>query len=139
MMQGMGSWKDLFILVFAVIQLVVPLRGFTSDKHESRGNFSWNMYSKSFSCRIRYVRYDVDGRAAPYDHKRHFATDKGPMKVYHRDELPRFHAWLCEELSRDPKFARLEGAVNCRLNRGERTDLVPKGTDICASENFGVE
>ena len=85
------------------------------------------------------LRFDVpDGSFDRWNHRRAFRTGKGTMKVFHRDHLPVFHEWACNELKQDESFFRLEGSVSCRINKGERVVLVPENTDVCSAENYGV-
>ena len=125
-----------FIMAYLAVQLLVPLRGLVQDKFETRGNFSWNMYSRRYSCGTAYTLH-ADGVVRSIDLALYLRGQT--PKAFHRDTLPRFHAWLCDELDAQ-RGTRLIGAVAfCRIDDGPRVDLVRPGIDICVADDYGVE
>jgi len=126
-----------FILLYLSAQLVVPLRGFVDDKLDSRGNFSWNMYSKRYECRELYLATYADG-VREVDIEPFFKRAGRSRQVFHRDILPRFHAFLCDELKRDGELRRLEGVCLCSLNETDFIPLIRDDVDLCAAPNYGV-
>ena len=134
----MTSSKNALLVAFLAFQLLLPLRGFLRDRFESRGNFSWNMYSRTYKCRVKYEMLMPNGERWPFDHKRFFRRSNKVMHNYHRDRLPRFHAWLCDRLEREGPPGELLGSVSCRVNKGEPVVLVSDDTSICSATNHGV-
>ena len=125
--------------MFLLVQLIVPLRGIIRDKLDSRGDFSWNMYSKRYSCRVDYDLVDEYGRTRRISHKDPFYPRKSrAMKVFHRDSLPWFHAHLCERVRESRFGGELYADVSCAINNGDYVRLVAEDTDICTAPNYGV-
>ena len=129
---------NLLLIVFLAIQLVLPLRGFVHDKIETRGNFTWNMYSKRYWCSVRYLLWTPGYIPEPIDHTLHFTRRNVVMNVFHRRELPTFHEFLCAYYEARGRAHELYGSVTCSVNDGPQVDLVPLNTLICSAENYGV-
>ncbi len=129
---------NLFLLGFLAIQLALPLRGLVRDRVQSRGDFSWNMYASRYQCRIGYLRVDRDGSATPVDYKEHFRRKRVAMRVFHREDLPTFHDYLCRTLSEDPSFWRLGGTVTCQVNEGAMNTLLPENSEVCSAGTYGA-
>ena len=129
---------DLFIAAFLACQILLPLRGLVLDKLDSRGNFSWNMYSRRYSCEVEYTRVDRAGRRAAVSHRAYFRRSSRAHSVNNRERLPAFHRYLCDELGVDGEFTHLLGSVECRINEGPPEVLVAAGVDVCSAENYGV-
>ncbi len=138
MESGSRLVTNLFLGALLGLQLLLPVRGFVQDKHEIRGNFSWNMYSKLYRCRVGYLWITRDGTTHVVNPKDSFASDKGPGKLYHRRTLPYLHEWLCEETRRRKGEGVLRGTVACSLNNGSDLELVRLETDLCTDERSGV-
>ena len=130
--------KNAAIIAYLAIQLILPLRGFIWNKHETRGNFSWNMYSQTFQCRVRYRLHKTDGGVGRISHRELFNRPKRAAMVYHRDVLPAFHEFMCEEFRNRGDMEKITAKMSCSLNKGPRVDLVHRSVDICTAENFGV-
>ncbi|HVS66017.1 MAG TPA: hypothetical protein VMT85_21235, partial [Thermoanaerobaculia bacterium] len=91
-------WRNAFLIGFLLLQLTLPLRGLVREKLETRGNFSWNMYSQVYSCETRYVLLTPTGRGEWID-PREYSRDPGRIAtVFRNDWLPVFNEWLCAEL-----------------------------------------
>ncbi len=50
-----STTKNLLLIAFVATQQQLPIRGFMSDKVDSRNSFTWNMYSRRYSCRVGYT------------------------------------------------------------------------------------
>ena len=137
----MVSWgKNLFILIYLSIQLLLPLRGVFQDKLQSRSDFSWNMYSQLYNCQAVYVLTTPDGKSRPMPyHKAFYRWDRVKM-IFHRDRLPRFHAWLCDNAQQNGVLGSIRATVRCAVSTDERrVDLVKSGVDLCTASNYGVK
>ena len=58
--------------------------------------------------------------------------------VFHRDVLPQYHAYLCEELRKSGDLVRLEGICLCSHNTDEFQPLIDDSVDLCSDPNYGV-
>ena len=125
---------QLFVVAFLAFQLFAPLGGLFRSKQATRGNFSWNMYADSYRCSILYTLREPDGRIRTIDHRSYFRNRASSMRVFHRDVLPAFHAWLCQE-----QTGRLEALVSCSENGGPWLDLVDPAVDLCAPAERGID
>ena len=132
-----GRGVNAFILAFLAIQLLLPLRGFVLDKHASRGDFSWNMYSHSYTCRESYVRVGASGDRATLATREILNRPKKRRALDHRDRLPRLHAWLCDNRRRSASEA-IVGQLTCSIDGGPGVPLVDEAADVCAAANYGV-
>ena len=130
--------RNVFVVLWLAVQLLLPIRGFLWDKYETRGNFTWNMYSKVYNCQVRYLFIGEDGAVEFLDHKRYFNRPKRARMVYHRDSLPKFNSWLCEQLRREGRPGRVIGAASCTLNDEPRTELMDQSVDMCTDPDFAV-
>jgi len=126
----------LFVAVYLVFQLLLPLPGFVRDKLTTRGDFSWNMYADTYTCTVLYTVHEPDGRIRTVDYAAEFRNEVSTTKILHRDTLPPLHRWLCREL---PPGEELWGLVSCRQNDGPWIDLVSPATDLCSPDESGVE
>jgi vitamin K-dependent gamma-carboxylase-like protein len=126
------------IVAYLAVQLILPWRGFLHSKLESRGNFSWNMYSKQYECNIEYLASLKSGEVLPVDYHRFFRDPEYSAFVLHGDVLPRFHAYVCDVLSREADLARLDGICLCSVNDGSYFHLIEEGVDVCTAPNYGV-
>jgi hypothetical protein len=131
--------KNLFLVAFFGLELAIAVPGFVYDKHETRGNFSWNMYSVDHQCDAKYALYLADGRGFPVEYQKAFNRADRAHIVFHRDTLPVFHRYMCEELAAEGSFDRIEGQVMCRIDEEAPVALVRRGVDICTAPNWGVE
>jgi len=129
---------SLLIGIFLVVQIALPLRGFVYDKHDTRGNFSWNMYSQGFECQMTYLASYADGPVVEVDHRHFFHRRSRHQLVFHRDVLPTFHSYLCEELGKSGDLVRVDGICLCSHNSQEFEPLVRDTVDLCSDENYGV-
>jgi hypothetical protein len=123
---------------FLAVQLVLPLRGLYYEKLDTRANFSWNMYSQHFECRMSYLATLTDGTVVEIDHARFFNRGSRAQLVFHRDVLPAYHEYVCAELRRDDEFVRLAGICLCAHNSGEFEPLIRDDVDLCSVPRFGV-
>jgi hypothetical protein len=135
----MTWWKNALILLFLAVQLLLPLRGFLRDQFESRGTFSWNMYSTHYVCWVKYTLVGDDGRGSPLDYKAYFNRPSRSSMVLNRAALPEFHAWLCSRLAGEGKLGRLFGAASCSLNDSPRVELIRRDVDVCTAEGYAVD
>ena len=131
-------FASLLIAGFLALQLLLPLRGCIYTKHDSRANFSWNMYSQRFQCQMSYLATYADGPIVEVDHGHFFHRRSRFRFAFHRDTLPAYHAYLCQELRKSGELVRLEGICLCSHNQGEYTPLVRDDVDFCTAENYGV-
>ena len=128
---------DAFILAFLALQLALPVRGLVRGKLDSRGDFTWNMYSQRYTCDGRYYWLKPDGQALRLE-PRYMVADGRFSSVCHRDRLPRFHAWLCDEVERREPGSELRGTVRAAHNLGGERHLVTASTPICSAADYGV-
>jgi hypothetical protein len=131
-------FRSVLIVVYLVIQLVVPLRGFVHDQLSTRANFTWNMYSQRDGCRAIYAATLDSGEVVEIDHHRFLAHPSRVSLIFHSDVLPRFHEHLCRELRVDGRVARVEGLCLCPVDDREYIPLIEEGVDICEAPNHGV-
>ena len=135
----MPWWKNLFIVVFLIIQVTLPLRGCLYEKFETRGNFTWNMYSTLYSCETQYRLDTPQGEIRWLRLQDYFIRPERFTEVSHSDVLPKFHRWLCDEFSREGELGTLRGYSLCSLNRGPRMELVDRNVNLCTAPNYGVQ
>lgn len=126
--------RNLAVAAYLAVQLLLPLNGLLHDKTETRGDFSWNMYSQDYSCSRRYVLLTPDGRGELLDLDAYFATDIGSQRVCHADRLGRFHDWLCAELEQRGRAGVLKAGIEARLNYGDDVTLLERYADLCLVE-----
>lgn len=119
---------SLLILLYGTIQLGLAVRALVTDKLETRGDFSWNMYSHEYRCSVSYAVHGPGDRVRPIDFDGLFRDEASSTKILHRDRLDALHAWLCRNLAADEE---LQGLVSCRLDGGSFVDLVEPATDLC--------
>ena len=117
-----------FLLLFLALQLILPLNGCFNAAQETRGNFSWNMYSRVYSCRYKYEWVSRYGQRTPVNISRYFNRPKLATKIMHRDTLPAFHAWLNARLRVDDPQGSLQARVRSSENEGPYQSLVVSGT-----------
>ena len=127
-----------FVILFFAIQLLLPLSGLLQSPVETRGIFSWNMYSQRYRCRARYEVLTGNGERTRLDVSSYFNRPERALLIRHRDVLPRFHAWLCLDARIGLQGTALHGSVACSVNRGPLFQLVVEEEDLCRAPNFGV-
>jgi len=130
--------RSVLIVVYLAVQLVVPLRGFVQDKLASRGNFSWNMYSKRYDCEVEYMASLETGEVLEVDYQRFFRRPDHASMVLHGDVLPEFHRYMCDVLAREAHLVRLDGICLCSLNDGSSFHLIERDVDICTAPDHAV-
>ncbi len=135
----MTWYKNLFITAFLLIQIVLPLRGFVHDKFETRGNFSWNMYTFSYRYNIQYRLDTPSGETLWPKHLEYFNREINIGNAFFSANVPKFHRWLCDKFRQERKLGTLQGAVICSSNRGRPWEIVDRNVDLCTAENFGVK
>ena len=135
----MSLGKNLLILAYLGIQLFLPLRAFFHDKLETRGDFSWNMCSQRYQCQAVYSLTTPDGKTHPMHHKKAFRRSDRSHGVLHRDRLPAFHAWLCDEAHRNGALGSIYATVRCSVNIERGMDLIEPDVDLCTAPNYGVK
>jgi hypothetical protein len=137
-----GSWgvvgKNVFLVAFFALQLAAAVPGFVYDKHETRGNFSWNMYSTSHECSGKYALVLESGKLVPIEYENAFNRPQRAHIVFHRDTLPEFHRYLCDELVYKGGGKRIHGQVECKIDKGRRIVLVERSVDVCTAPGWGV-
>ncbi|MCP3980900.1 MAG: HTTM domain-containing protein [bacterium] len=134
----MRGIKTAAILAFLALQLLLPVRGLATGAADSRANFSWNMYSDTFSCRVMYMLITPEGDLRHIDYRSYFRRPERGSIVFRRDTLPRFHEYLCDLHRSNGELGRLIGNVTCSENGQPSVALVDPGADVCTAENFGV-
>ncbi len=135
----MSPLKNILIIAYLAIQVALPLRGFLFDKYETRGDFTWNMYSKQYRCGIRYATLTERGPEL-FDHREFFRRERVVMRVFHRRVLPEFHKYLCEEALGDPQSpAYIQGSAKCQLNDKPHQELIRPQVNICEADNYGIQ
>jgi len=133
------TWlRSTLIVAYLAVQVIVPWRGFVQDKLESRGNFSWNMYSKHYDCDVEYLASLKSGEVLEVDYQRFFRRPERALLVLHGDFLPQFHEYMCEVLRQEGELARLDGICLCSVNDGSYFDLIERDVDICTGPNYAV-
>ncbi len=135
----MTWWKNLFIAAFLMIQVTLPLRGCLYKKVEARGNFSWNMYSTTYTCWSQYRLDTPDGVTHWPANNDHFNRPASSDMAFHVEFLPEYHRWLCDKYRNEGKLGRLQGYVNCSVNSGPLWELVDRSVDLCTAPNYGVK
>ena len=130
-----GQWRgralNLFILFYLTLQLILPINGFRHDKGETRGNFSWNMYSSVYQCEYNYEWVSRYGQVIPIDITTYFNRPGSTPKAMHADTLPIFHEWLCRKMREERPQGALRAYVSVRENDDPIRNLVPPNTWIC--------
>jgi len=121
---------QILLATYLLAQILLPLHGLATDKIDSRGDFSWNMYSDDYTCTVAYTLHAPGGASRPLDYDRWFRDAPSSTRVLHRDRLPALHAWLCEHVV--PDGGSLTGLVSCSLDDGPWIDLVDPARDLCA-------
>lgn len=131
--------RNLLVVAFLAVQLLLPLRGVLWSDHDTQADFSWNMYTRLYECRADYRLVDGQQRTQKMDIPRFFRAPDRYMTVYRRDTLPRFHAWLCEEHRKRGEPGNIVATVRCSANQGPYVALVRPVHDICSAPDYGVE
>jgi hypothetical protein len=129
--------KNLFILLFFGAQLYLALPGLLLNRYETQGQFSWNMYSVLYFCTVEYEHATLTGQRVPIDYLALFNRPELSYEVFHRDSLPRFHAYLCTTVDHPEGVAAIYGSAVCTLH-GEPDQLVQQEADLCTAPNYGV-
>ena len=130
--------RNVFLVVFLTVQLLVPLRGFIWDKYESEGSFSWNMYSKSYGCTVTYYTIGPDRKVHGLNLDDYFNRPRRVSMTMHRASLVDLHRYLCGRLKEEGRLGTLRGSVECQLNRQPVRQLIATNGDVCTAPNFGV-
>ncbi len=132
----MPWWKNLFIGTYLIIQVTLPLRGCLYEKFETRGNFSWNMYSRIYTCWSQYRLDTPEGETHWPANDDHF--NRKADSYFYVEFLPEYNRWLCDKYREEGKLGSLRGYVNCSENRGPLWELVDSSVDLCTAPNYGV-
>lgn len=130
--------RNTFIVVFLALQLALPVRPLLQDRYDSRGHFSWNMYSQNYHCSARYTLTTPSGTTTRIKHEKHFKRSTRANMIWYRDVLPSFHRYLCEYYARKDELQSLSGDVRCSWNGAPSLPLVDPAVDLCRAENYGV-
>ena len=133
-----GWSSNLLIVAYLLLQLLLPIRGLVNDKFATFGEFTWNMYSQTYNCRVAYDLTEPTGREVSIDIKEYFNKSDNAGRVLHRDGLPHFHAWLCQRLRQAGRLGSLSASCECRLGNDQKKQLVAADVDICTADNYGV-
>jgi hypothetical protein len=129
---------SILIALYLAVQLALPVRGFLYDKLTTRGNFTWNMYSKLYECQAAYIATLPGGETVEIDYRRFFKRPDRAQVVFHADVLPRFHEHMCRVLREDDEVERIDGICLCSIHDGTFFDLVERDVDICSAPDHGV-
>lgn len=126
------------IALYLLVQLWLPLPRWWAGFHQTEGAFSWNMFAHHYECEWGYTIQRLDGRTESVDLREHVTLADSAWRAFHRDALPSFHAWVCENVVRPGGGGRFTGRMRCALVPGEPVDLVRAGADLCHAPNHGV-
>jgi len=96
------------------------------------------MYSKRYRCDVEYFVVQPGKEIRWIPHRALLNRAKQTGHIYNRDTLPRFHAWMCNELRQRLVNASLRGQVSCSLNNSPYVDLLDTDVDLCTAPNHGV-
>jgi len=135
----MPRGKNLFIVIYLIIQLALPLRGFLYDKFENLGNFSWNMYSRAYRCQTQYRLNTPQGETHWPVHNDYFNREGSFQYALNADFLPEYHRWLCDKFRQEGKLGSMQGYVICSLDGGPLWELVDRSVDLCTAPNYGAK
>ena len=134
--QKTSGWRicalNVFLLAYLALQLTLPMRGCRHDAIETRGNFSWNMYSRVYTCNYDYEWVSRYGQVKPIDIRKYFNRSRGATKIMHADTLPMFHAWLCNKMRDEHPQDAVRAFVSVREDDRPSRTLVARGTWICS-------
>ncbi len=97
------------------------------------------MYSQRYQCQAVYSLTTPEGKTYPLCHQKAFRRSDRSHAVLHRDRLPAFHAWLCDEAHRNGALGSIHATVRCSVNIERGMDLVEPEVDICTAPNYGVK
>jgi hypothetical protein len=121
-----------FLAAFLAVQLLVPLWGFLRPSADTTGSFSWNMYSQRYQVDARYVLLTPEGKGELLDPHDFMNRPDRWTSVMHRETLPAFHRWLCEELARRGRRGQVKAKVRVSANGEPWQDLVvPPNSTVC--------
>jgi hypothetical protein len=126
------------IAAYIVAQLLLPIRGLKEDKFDTFGAFTWNMYSQTYGCEVKYNLVDEAGLQSAVAYQKYFASNDKVFRVFHRDVLPSFNKFLCDQVAEEGKRGRITGFVKCTKNAKESATLVSENADICTAANYAV-
>jgi hypothetical protein len=130
--------KNFFIVAFFGAQLWLALPGLLHDKFQTQGQFSWNMYSVYYRCKIRYELITGTGRPVEIDVPGLFHRPEIGFEAFHRDSLPRLHDYLCAELRHPDNIRAMHGSALCLLHEEQGRHLIQHDVDLCSAPNRGV-
>ena len=130
--------SNIVIIGFLVFQVFLPIRGLVRDKFDTWGEFSWNMYSQTYECRARYRVVDQSGTQRDLNLQQYFALPGKVGRVFNRQDLPRFHEFLCQQIAREGTPGRILARVSCTRNKVQTESLVRESEDICTAANHAV-
>ena len=131
-------FKNIFIVAFFAVQLFMALPGFLYNQYEERGRFSWNMYSFLYHCKIRYELVISEGERTTINHREFLNNRTRSFEFLHRDDLPKFNAFVCDATLPRNNVEAIHASVACRLNHRPAVQFITRGVDICAAPNYGV-
>jgi len=89
----MTLYKNLFIGAYLIIQLILPLRGCFYEKFETRGNFTWNMYSQIYMCWSQYRLDMPDGDIHWPVNAHNFNRPESSLMAFYSEFLPDYNRW----------------------------------------------
>ena len=133
------TWhKNAFLAVYLGVQIALPLRGFVYEPYDDRAQFSWNMYSRRYSCEVAYAGVRPEGGLFRIHHKELFNKPFFASRVYTRSQLPGFHAWLCDEADRRYELTGIIASGTCRWNYNDWVELIRPNVNICSDPDHAV-
>jgi hypothetical protein len=134
----MSLARNLFIVVYLAVQVVLPLRALVLERHDTRGHFSWNMYSQNYDCTSIYLLTDPSGETKKVKLSNHFKRGRRTNMIYYRDILPDFNRYLCDYYGRRGRLQTLRADVRCSWNGAAPVPLTDPAVDVCRAPNYGV-
>lgn len=131
---------NLAILGFLLVQLILPIRGLLLDPMDGLGNFSWNMYSRAYAAKVRYVLERSDGQSMDIDWQGEgfFKERRHGSHVLNRPALASFNEYLCDVVGAAGDVVRVTGSAECFFNGRPGRPLMNPDVDLCSAPDFGV-
>jgi hypothetical protein len=123
----------LFIVVYVLLQVALPVRGILVDKSQGRSDFSWNMYSEYSVTKALYLLTPPNASTVQLDPARYLNRPSAVQKLFYPDRLPFFHAWLCAQLAAEGRLGRLSADITVTAPPGPPRSLASPAGDLCGA------
>jgi Vitamin K-dependent gamma-carboxylase, lumenal domain len=130
--------KNIFIVLFFGAQLFLAMPGLLTNRYETEGRFSWNMYAVVYQCKVRYDLISPDGARTPISYSRFFNRPSYSYIIFHRDDLPAFNRHVCAAMKQRNPQRVIHASAVCYLNYRPPVEFIKQGADICTAPNYGV-